>query len=210
MEAIPRDERGNPLTLEGVIKSMMLKGPDMMPHRDHALNLLYCTLGTGIDWTTDGRLGDRLPNNYINMPPDAGGQGCWSRDFGLDDSLKRIFKGKPKLLKEFETGMRRDRDKEFIAIFETIDNIDKRCKTYSKKRTSWYPISWYHCHLCVPADAQEDFRAGAIETINLILKTKAPPNTKNAIRLKDSQKVAKEMLAALTKVGKGKKKKGKK
>ena len=87
---IPRDGDGNPLTLEGVIRSMILKSPDMIQWRDDALNMMYCTLGSGIDWNQAGRLGDTSPNNYMNPPPQVGGQGVWSRDFGMRDTFNKL------------------------------------------------------------------------------------------------------------------------
>jgi hypothetical protein len=195
MKEIERDKNGNPFTLEETIRSIILKNPGYLQYRDDALGTLYCVLGAGIRWE-DGRLGDCHPNNYINMPPDAGGQGPWSIDFGLDDSLKEIFKDCPDLLKKFKQELIEERKKEALEIFKTIDNIDKRCQQYRHEK-SWYPISWYGCNLCCPSDAQEDFFNGAIETANLIIGNSPPMGTKLWVDHQRTKKYAQEILRAL-------------
>ncbi len=195
MAKIERDKNGNPLTLEGTIRSIILKNPERTSYRDDALGVLYCVLGSGIGWQ-DGRLGDNSPNNYINMPPDAGGQGCWSRDFGMDESLKKMFVDCSDLMKEFKCKLVREDEERVRKICETIDNIDKRCQEYRPTK-SWYPISWYACHLCAPADAQEDFFNGAIETAELILATEQPMGTKHWIEHQSTKQYAKDILRAL-------------
>ena len=150
MAAIERDKNSNPLTLEGAIRSVILKNPGMVQYRDEALGIIYCVLGACIGWK-DGRLGDESPNNYMNMPPAVGGQGCWSRDFGLDDSLKVIFDKNPETFGSFRARLERRRGNEIDTILETIEKIDERCQQYQPKIRNWYPISWYACNLCVPA-----------------------------------------------------------
>jgi hypothetical protein len=196
MKEIPRDERGNALTLEGAIRAIILKNPTMSPYRDDALETLYCLLGSGISWI-DGRLGDRQPNNYMNMPPSAGGQGCWAVDFGVSESLLKIFGDDDASLKSFEEVQLEASIKDCQKIMDCIDNIDERCKTYNPKEQNWYPISWYACHLCVPKDAQEDYRLGAFETIHLILETEGEYGTKDWLRLQETKRYAQEMLEAL-------------
>lgn len=169
MLEIERDKNGNPVTLEGVVRSMILKSPDYCQYRDDALNTIYCVLGSGIDWNKHGRLGDCSPNNYMNMPPDTC-YGPWSDEFGRADSLKDMTSGlskdfKKKIIDRAIKDDNRRLDKSIVVINE----IDERCETYRPNRTSWYPISWYSCHLCVPVNAQEDFLHGAIETAALIV-----------------------------------------
>jgi hypothetical protein len=166
MHAIPRDEKKNPLTLEGGIRSMILKSPGMVQWRDDALDMMYCTLGAGIGWNDEGRLVDYQLNNYMNPPPEAGGQGIWARDFGMDDSLE-FMKADPEMVKRLKDHRQRELD----AAIETVRDIDNRCRTYRPGRTRWYPFSWYSCNLCAPDHAQEDFFMGAIEMATLILHT---------------------------------------
>ena len=196
MAAIKRDKDKNPVTLEGAVRSVILKNPGMIQYRDSALGIMYCVLGAGIGWHK-GRLGDRTPNNYMNMPPAVGGQGCWSRDFGLDESLKSIFDKDPKTFGEFKAKLERGRENEIDDILETIEKIDKRCQQYQPVLKNWYPISWYACNLCVPTDAQKDFRDGAIETIQLILKTEHPLGTKRWIEHQRTKTYAQEILDAI-------------
>lgn len=192
MKAIKRDKDGNPKTLEGAIRAVILKSPGTIRYRDDALGIIYCCLGTGIDWNAKGRLGDAMPNNYMNMPPAAGGQGCWSRDFGLDESLKQMG-----IFADLRKEARERHARELVTVFETIDDIDQRCQSYREGCPSWYPISWYGCHLCVPEKAQEDFRNGAIETAKLIIETKHPMGTEAWITHQRTKGYAEDILKLL-------------
>jgi hypothetical protein len=197
MAQIERDERGNPFTLEDTIRCIILKNPEMAPYRDDALGILYTLLGGGIRWH-DGRLGDNSPNNYINMPPAAGGQGCWSHEFGFDESLLKILGNSQELLNGYKTEWTLKQEARKSRIIETVENIDERCQQYSPpKYKYWYPISWYGCNLCVPHDAQEDFRDGAIETLNLILNAECEMGTKDWMNQQRTKKYAEEILEAL-------------
>lgn len=93
MLAIERDDKGNPVTLEGAVRSVMLKSPDFTPYRDDALNVLYCVLGARIEWSNSGRLYDVSPNNYMNLPPDTY-FGIWS-EHGRKESLGILTSGLP-------------------------------------------------------------------------------------------------------------------
>jgi hypothetical protein len=197
MKAIPRDKSSNPLTLEGAIRSVILKSPDMAQYRDDALGILYCTLGGGISWI-DGRLGDNTPNNYMNMPPDVGGQGCWSRDFGMDDAFDFM-----ELLPDVRGFIKKRADSELKRAIITIMEIDIRCQEYRKDSTDFYPVSWYHCNLSAPPNAQEDFLLGALETATLICNRKPPLGTEKWITHHRTLSYAQEILKILTdRVGK--------
>jgi len=165
---IDRDKEGNPTTLEGAIRSMILKSPDYTQYRDDALNMMYCVLGAGIEWNDQGRLADNCPNNYMNLPPDTH-YGPWSDDFGKNESLSKTLKSLPKdIVKKFRQDMEEKEQKQLNKAITTIKEINKRCKTYRTNRKFWYPISWYTCRLCAPANAQKDFLNGALETAALI------------------------------------------
>jgi len=197
MKEIPRDEDENPLTLEGCIRSIILKSPGMHKFRNDALDTMFCTLGAGINWR-EGRIVDSSRNNYMNMPPSAGGQGVWARDFGMNESLKKIFGGDEESMRRVEKSFNADREKDAKNIIETILDIDKRCQTYSPDHgVHWYPISWYSCNLCAPKDAQEDFLLGAFETLHLIIKHDPPRGTKKWVEHQRTKKYAEEILKAL-------------
>jgi len=165
---IDRDKDNNPITLEGAIRSMILKSPDFTQYRDDALNMMYCVLGAGIDWNVKGRLADNCPNNYMNLPPDIY-YGAWSRDFGEEESLAKMLKTLPKnIVKKFRQDIEEKEQKQLNKAITTVKEINKRCKTYRPNRKFWYPISWYACRLCAPANAQQDFLNGALETAALI------------------------------------------
>lgn len=175
MLKIERDKNGNPMTLEGVIRSMILKSPDWCKYRDDALNLIYCVLGTGMDWNKQGRIGDHSPNSYMNMPPDTL-YGPWCDGFGRADSLKDMTSGLPKdLKKKIIDRAIKDDNRKLDESIVVVNEIDERCETYRPNRTSWYPISWYACNLCVPVNAQTDFFHGAIETASLIASSDFEP-----------------------------------
>lgn len=192
MKKIKRDKDGVPLTLEGCIRHCILKSPEMFQYRDDVLNTLYCVLGTGINWR-NGRLSDRSPNNYLNLPPASGGQGIWSMDFGLAESFEFMSLGKAFQTEILDGQISRLRD----VIF-TIQDIDERQQKYRNQHTrTWYPISWYACNLCTPKDAQEDFYNGAIETITLILNSKPQAGTQQWLDHQRTKTYAKEILIAL-------------
>jgi hypothetical protein len=193
MKSISRDKDGNLKTLEGVIRSIMLKSPDNFQYRDDALNLIYCTLGTGIEWNEWGCLGDSIPNNYINMSPDIGSQGIWSQDFGQDD----VFNNLGKWADDIKQRIIEDQDASMIKAIQVIDEIDIRIKLYRKIRQSWYPISWYNCHLCCPENVQTDFLDGALETIGAILDIKPDFNTEDWIKHEKNKRVARHMKMLL-------------
>lgn len=164
---IKRDKEGNPLTLEGCIRSMILKSPDSIKYRDDALNIMYCVLGAGIDWK-DGRLTDYSSNNYMNLPPDTY-YGIWSRDFGKTESLTKMVGCLPKVVRSrIEKDFKNREEKQLNDAILTVEEINERCKTYRPNRGKWYPISWYGCNLCAPVNAQDDFLDGAVEIASLI------------------------------------------
>lgn len=192
IHAIERDSDGNPLTLEGTVRSVILKSPDHFQWRDDALNLLYCCLGSGVDWDEHGRLADCSPNNYINPPPQPGGQGVWSRDFGMDDSLAKMDVSE-RITKTF----RNRRKAELRRAAQVVKDIDRRCLTYRPKRSYWYPLSWYAANLCAPVHAQQDFFDGALETAILISAFEVPIDSRHWFEETKTQKCAKEILEAL-------------
>lgn len=192
MKAIPRDKHGNPLTCEGVIRSILLKNPNF-GYRDHALEVMYCLLGSGVDWNSAGRLADSSPNNYMNMPPQAGGQGIWSCSFGRTDSFETM-----KLPQEIQDEITRKSDAELADAIQTVVLIDERCQSYDPKTESnWYPISWYGCNLCAPFNAQDDFLSGAIETATLIVNATPERCTKHWLDHQRTKTYATDVLAAL-------------
>lgn len=193
MKAIPRNKDGNPRTLENVIRSIILKSPNHFQYRDDALDILYCTLGTGIEWNKQGRLVDATPNNYINMPPNVGGQGIWSQDFGFDS----VFDSLGHWADDIKLKIAADHDSRIVKAIQVIDEIDIRVNRYRKNRQSWYPISWYSCHLCCPENVQTDFLNGAIETITLISDTEPDFHTEQWLRHEKTKRVAEHMKMLL-------------
>ncbi len=192
MKKIERTKEGCPTTLDGCIRHLILKSPSMIQYRDDALNILYCILGSGISWR-DGRLSDDSPNNYLNMPPAAGGQGCWSRDFGMAETFDFMA-----LHKVFRTEIIDRQMADLRDIILTIEEVDERQVTYRKELNyKFYPISWYACHLCVPHNVKKDFYDGAVETIDLILKSKPERGTERWLDCHKTKTCVDEILIAL-------------
>lgn len=193
MKAIPRNKEGNPLTFEDTVRAMILKNPGMIRWRDDALNMMFCTLGSGMGWDEQGRLGDMAPNNYVNMPPAAGGQGIWADNYGIDDTLGSMNADKDTIAR-----IRKFHDQRVDAAIQAVEDIDNRCITYKTKRMGWYPISWYSPNLAAPDNAQDDFLKGAIETATLMSTLDfdmfEDPHWVNSMRAKE---VAKDILEIL-------------
>ena len=198
MIEIPREGNGRPLTLEGAVRALILKHPDMMRYRDQALDMLYCVLGAGIGWDEDGRVSDNLPNNWMSIPPDSS-CGVWADGFGRDESLEDLLSG---LSTESQKLMRNDVEERhtrlITAAISTVEEIDTRCITYSPKPVHWYPMSWYACRLCAPDNAQRDFLEGALETTALIVNTPPDYLSRNYYEHeRRTQQFAKEILPIL-------------
>ena len=167
LKEIPRDKTGNPLTLEGAVRSVILKSPDTFQWRDDALCTLYAVLGAGIVWNKAGRLVDHCPNNYMNMPPEPS-FGLYTDDHGMEDSLDQMGINATGDYKDLYDQLTAKRYEELNEAIDTIDQIDLRCKQYRKGKRKWYPISWYSCRLCAPHNARKDFFLGAYETATLM------------------------------------------
>lgn len=181
-----------PLTLEGCIRSMILKNSDMIQWRDDALNMLYCTLGAGVVWSENGRLIDLTPNNYMNPPPSARDGGVWADDFGMSKSLKEMNASLEII--ERMNALYKKRLDDAISV---IRDIDIRCKEYRPNRQSWYPLSWYKPNLAVPENAQDDFFWGAIETATIISSHEIDIENHNWLFHMKTKKVAAEILEVL-------------
>lgn len=174
MLEIPRDKNGSPLALEGAVRTLILKHPDMIKYRDEALDMIYCVCGSGLGWDNDGRVSDNTPNNWMSLPPDSS-CGIWADCFGHSDSFDDLLDGMPD---EPATRIRNDAQARHTELIESaiapVKDIDIRCITYRPGRMKWYPMSWYICRLCAPANAQDDFLKGALETAALMVNT--PPD----------------------------------
>lgn len=194
MEAIPRDEDGCPLTLEGAIRSMILKSPDSICYRDDALNTMYCVLGSGIGWSKDGRITDLQPNNYMNMPPDSYSSFVWCRDHGVSETLDQLGANSDVAERIREELV----EKPLRRAVETVKDIDNRCISYNPVRDSFYPVSLYHTNLAAPENAQHDFLAGAVETCCLLKLYQPDFGDRNYRHYIRSRSIAEEFLPVLT------------
>ena len=166
LELTAQIERGDddcPLTLEGAIRHLILQNPTLCPHRGEALDLLYCTLGTGIKWGEDGRLVDEIDCNYLQIterPPWVSGETTF-KEIGKLVDLDAEY------LQKFERATQEANELELEQFSQLIDEIDERCQTI--RETRWYPGGSL-CNLAnVPENAQFDFREGSEEVRRLIV-----------------------------------------
>ena len=174
MLAIPRNKNGSPLTLEGAVRSLILKHPDMIKYRDEALDMIYCVCGSGLGWDNDGRVSDNTPNNWMTVPPDSL-CGVWAHCFGHSESFDALLDGMPPDdEKRIRHAAEDDHRKLIASAISVVQDIDIRCVTYRPRPMKWYPMSWYICRLCAPKNAQDDFLKGALETATLMVNT--PPD----------------------------------
>lgn len=142
--------------------------PTMISSRSAALDLLFCVIGTGLEWQ-DGEIKDTIDNNYLN----ATEKGIKSFDKGLyDRAWTNCLMGERSPLSDLTK-----RDAEFIrayTFFENCraewvwDNIEKLVTTAIPQRY-FYPLCKYSKLMQVPKDVKLDWLGLAIETCNLIL-----------------------------------------
>ncbi|KKL76224.1 hypothetical protein LCGC14_2047020 [marine sediment metagenome] len=179
--------------------------PTFIRNRTFALDMLFCTIGTGLDWK-DGKIVDEVEDNYLT----AKKQDIYNLDH-------EIYK-KAYMNTLFKPGMMRDdlkaRDirtmKEFnyqdgcIAEY-TLKHIEKAV-TVALPPKSFYPLGSYSNLMTVPKNVKPDWLSLAIETCDLILVTdplyRGSDNrlwNKNNIKLAKRQKIKLLKLQALKK-----------
>ena len=156
---IPRDTDGNPLTLEGAIRHMILCHPNLVDSRSRALDLLYCVLGTGIDWNDDGRLVDMASDNYLQLTN--------SDAFTLMYNISAQFTNmvSKEIIYDMETRLFNRYCNEINQFGFRLEKIDEVCQRVVPIR--WYPYAEISNLETIPHNVQSDFKAGAEEVHTL-------------------------------------------
>ena len=172
--------------------------PVFIRNRTHALNLLFCTIGTGLEWK-DGQIIDESEDNYLT----AKEQDIYDLDKDIyhrayvntfDHShFNNLKKWNIKSMMEYRY------HNNCIAEY-TLKNIEKAI-TVSLPPKSFYPICRYSHLMTVPKNVRPDWLALAIETCNLILATDPLYRCSNGrLQNKDNIKLAKRQKIKLLKI----------
>ena len=168
--------------------------PTFIRNRTFALDMLFCTIGTGLDWK-DGKIVDEIEDNYLT----AQKQDIYNLDREIYKKAYTNTLHKPGLftdsLKMWNIRIMREYNYQNNCIAEyTLKNIEKAV-TVSLPPKSFYPIGQYSNLMTVPKNVKPDWLSLAIETCDLILATdplyRGSDNrlwNKNNIRLAKRQK----------------------
>ena len=146
--------------------------PTFIRNRAFALDILFCVIGTGLDWT-DGEIKDTIENNYLT----AEKQDIYDLDNDIyQKAYTNTFWGKKGSsicaeLKAWNIRLMREYRYHNNCIAEfTLRNIEKAV-TVSIPPKYFYPLSKYSNLMIVPKNVKPDWLDLAIETCDLILVT---------------------------------------
>lgn len=171
------------MKLETAVRRLIQKHPIMHPYRANALETLYCLLGSGLDWGTDGTIVD-CPNNYLD-PKETDLQQAQRKIKEYKKSLTECIRldfvgdGISKKNKAFMVLM----DREFLqnSIRYQEDNLKTsrkvlkswktRAKNVTNTRNKVYPLSDLSNFTTMPDNVQDDWKQGGIEFAHIVLKT---------------------------------------
>ena len=169
--------------------------PTFIRNRAFALDMLFCVIGTGLDWK-DGKIVDEIEDNYLTTKK----QDIYNLDREIYKKAYTNTFHKPGLftdeLKAWNIRVMKEYNYQNNCIAEyTLKNIEKAV-TVSLPPKSFYPICQYSKLMTVPKNVKPDWLSLAIETCDLILATdplyRGSDNrlqNKNNIRLAKRQKV---------------------
>lgn len=169
--------------------------PTFIRNRTFALDMLFCTIGTGLDWK-NGKIVDEIEDNYLT----AKKQDIYNLDREIYKKAYTNTFHKRGLymydLKAWNIRVMKEYNYQnnCIAAY-TLKNIEKAV-TVSLPPKSFYPISQYSNLMTVPKNVKPDWLSLAIETCDLILATdplyksyEGRLQNKNNIKLAKRQKV---------------------
>lgn len=197
-----KDNWFNKLTeAETAIWTLIYYHPTFISNRTQALNLLFCTIGTGIEWV-DGELKDTIDDNYLNRRENS--INSFEHDF-CEKAYTNTFSKRPIMLDHLR---RKDVERmRAYAFYENTcaqyvwDNIEKLVTTLGPPKY-FYPVCNYSNLMSIPKKTKPGWRALAIETCELILL--CDPNYKtdfgpHGLGNKGNIKLAKKQLTKLRK-----------
>lgn len=175
--------------------------PTFIRNRTFALDMLFCTIGTGLEWSKDGQIIDTSEDNYLT----AQKQDMYNLDREI---YKKAYSNSimPKSmymndLKAWDIRSMREYNYQLSCIAEyTLKNIQKAV-TVSLPPKSFYPIGTYSNLLSVPENVRADWLDLAIETCDLILLTDPLyRGSDNRLRNKNNIRLAKKQRVKLLKL----------
>lgn len=175
--------------------------PTFIRDRTVALDMLFCVIGTGIEWK-DGRIVDIAKDNYLT----ATKQDIYNLD---EDIYKKAFtntlwKKGAMIGNELKaSNIRQMREYNFslncIAEY-TLKHI-QTATTVATIPKSFYPIGTYSNLMAVPKNVKDGWLELAIETCDLILATDPLfRGSDNKLRNKNNIKLAKKQKIKLLKL----------
>lgn len=174
--------------------------PTFIRSRTIALEMLFCMIGTGLEWK-DGQIVDSVEDNYLT----ANKQDIYNLDAEI---YKRAYtntfwKGGSMLdrLRASDIRQMKQYNYQMNCIAEyTLENIQKAV-TVSLPQKSFYPLGLYSNLLTVPKNVKADWLALAIETCDLILATDPLyRGSDNRLRNKNNIRLAKRQKVKLLKI----------
>ena len=174
--------------------------PTFVRNRTFALNLLFCTIGTGLEWK-DGQIVDEIEDNYLT----AKKQDIYNLDREIYKKAYTNTFHKPGLLsgelKVWDIKIMREYNYRNNCMAEyTLKNIEKAV-TVSLPPKSFYPICQYSNLMTMPKNVKPDWLSLAIETCDLILATDPLyRGCDNRLQNKNNIRLAKRQKAKLLKM----------
>lgn len=144
--------------------------PTFIRNRTFALDMLFCTIGTGLDWK-DGKIVDEIEDNYLT----AHKQDIYNLDREIYKKAYTNTFYKSGLyydrLRMWDIRVMREYNYQNNCIAEyTLKNIEKAV-TVSLPPKSFYPVGMSSNLMTVPKNVKPDWLSLAIETCDLILAT---------------------------------------
>lgn len=191
---------------EQQIWKMVYYHPTFIRNRTFALDMLFCTIGTGLKWK-DGQIVDSAEDNYLTSKK----QDIYNLDAEIYKKAytNTFWKDGPvhDRLEISDIRTMRNYSYQLNCIAEyTLKNIQKAV-TVSLPPKSFYPLGLYSNLMKVPKNVRPDWLALALETCDLILATdplyRGSDNrlrNKNNIRLAKRQKVKLLKLVILNEI----------
>lgn len=145
--------------------------PTMIPDRTAALNLLFCTIGTGLEWGPKGEIIDTIEDNYLS----AVKQQIYNLEHELYRKAWLNTMYKPGSLSEYlrvqDVAWMREYNFHLNCMAEFVLAHIEEAVIVARIPKYFYPVSQYSQLMTVPKNVKPDWLALAIETCDLILAT---------------------------------------
>ncbi len=179
--------------------------PTFIRNRAFALDMLFCVIGTGLDWK-DGKIVDGVKDNYLtakkqdiyNLDREIYKKAYTNTFFKPDSMCDKLRAWDIRIMKEYNYR------NNCIAEY-TLKHIEEAV-TVSLPPKSFYPICQYSNLMTVPKNVKPDWLNLAIETCDLILVTDPLyKGSDNRLQNKNNIRLAKRQRTKLLKLQTSKK-----